>query len=391
MSRIYFDHAATSFPKGEGVIEEMTHYMREVGVNINRGSYEDAYETAGAVYDTREKLCRLFDFGPLPTMVKNVIFTANITYAMNIILKGYLKDGDHVLVSAMEHNAVMRPLVQLEKQRNITFGRIPCSMAGELYVEKIEKMIQKNTKAIIMTHASNICGTVLPMQKVGEIAHNNGLVFIVDSAQTAGVFPISMRKMHIDALAFTGHKGLLGPQGIGGFVITDDMAAQMEPVITGGTGSISDSEETPAFLPDKFEAGTLNLPGIIGLSAGLNIIEKRGIEKIRNQEKMLTEYFLEQISKIMGIKLIGKLDCVDRNAVVSIQTTFMDEAELAFLLDSQYHIQTRVGMHCAPGAHKTLGTFPEGTVRFSFGYENTKEEIDYAIKAIQEIISQQRI
>lgn len=389
MSRIYFDHAATSFPKGEGVVEAMQTYMKEVGVNINRGSYGDAYETAGAIYETREKICKFFDAGSLPDVIKNVIFTCNITYAMNFIIKGYLKDGDHVLVSAMEHNAVMRPLVQLEKMNRITFDRIPCNKEGELDVDAIKPLIKHNTKAIIMTHASNVCGTLLPIARVGEIAHQNGLKFIVDCAQTAGVFPISMSDMKIDALAFTGHKGLLGPQGIGGFIVSDEMAEEMESLITGGTGSISDTEETPDFLPDKFEAGTLNLPGIIGLSAGIDALEKIGMENIRKQEQRLTEYFIEEVSKIEGIKIVGKRNSINRSAVVSVQTTSMDEATLAFLLDSEYQIQTRVGMHCAPNAHKTLGTFPEGTVRFSFGYENTFEEIDKAVRAIKEILEKE--
>ncbi len=386
MNRIYFDHAATSFPKGDGVVEAMMTYMKDVGVNINRGSYGDAYETAGVVYETREKLCRFFDFGPLPQMVKNVIFTNNITYALNFILKGYLKEGDHVLVSAMEHNAVMRPLVQLQKMKGITFDRIPCNQEGELEMEEIQPLIQENTKAIIMTHASNVSGTIFPIEKVGEIAHENGLKFIVDSAQTAGIYPISMKQMNIDVLAFTGHKGLLGPQGIGGFIITDEMADAMEALITGGTGSISDTEETPDFLPDKFEAGTLNLPGIIGLAAGLDAVEKIGIEKIREKEQKLTQYFIREVNKIQGIKVAGKKEGNNRSAVVSLSTANIDAATVAFRLDSEYHIQTRVGMHCAPNAHKTLGTFPEGTIRFSFGYENTLEEIDEALEALKEII-----
>lgn len=386
MNRIYFDHAATSFPKGDGVVEAMLSYIREAGVNINRGSYATAYETAGVVYETREKLCRFFDFGPLPQMAKNVIFTANVTQALNFILKGYLKEGDHVLVSSMEHNAVMRPLVQLQRQRGISFDRIPCNARGELLLAEIEPRIRENTRALILTHASNVCGTLLPLEEAGEIAHKNGLKFIVDSAQTAGVFPISMRQMKIDALAFTGHKSLLGPQGIGGFLIIDEMAAQMEPLIVGGTGSISDTEETPDFLPDKFEAGTLNLPGIIGLSAGIDAVNAVGMENIHQKEQQLTEYFIGKVRIIPGLRVIGREDGDGRSAVISLQPTNMDGAELAFRLDSEYNIQTRVGMHCAPNAHKTLGTFPEGTVRFSFGYQNTCREIDQAVQALRAII-----
>lgn len=385
MKKIYMDQAATSFPKAPGVIETMVEFMSQVGTNINRGSYENAYETAEIVYETREQLCKLFHFEPLADNVKNVIFTPNITYALNFIIKGYLQTGDHVLVSSMEHNAVMRPLVQLQKDRGITFDRIPCTKKGEIQIDAIESMIQKNTKAIIMTHSSNVCGTLMPIKEIGEIAYRYGLKFIVDSAQTAGTFPISMRDMHIDALAFTGHKGLLGPQGIGGFLITDEMADQMTPLITGGTGSISDTEETPTFLPDKFEAGTLNLPGIMGLHRSLKYIEEVGINNIRERELKLTQQFIDGVSKIEGIRMIGKTTCENRSAVVSLQTDNLDEAILAFRLDQEYQIMTRVGMHCAPNAHKTLGTFPEGTIRFSFGHSNTEEEVNEAIKAIKEI------
>ncbi|MGB4659412.1 MAG: aminotransferase class V-fold PLP-dependent enzyme [Mobilitalea sp.] len=386
MDRIYLDQAATSFPKGKGVIEAMMKFMNESGTNINRGSYETAYETAGEVYETREKLCRFFDFEPIPQIVKNVIFTMNITYAINMILKGYLREGDHVLVSGMEHNAVMRPLIQLSKERGVTFDRIPCNQYGELEIEKIEELIKPNTKLIVMTHASNICGTLLPIEEVGAIAHKHGLKFVVDSAQTAGIFPISMTRMKIDALCFTGHKGLLGPQGIGGFLITDEMAKEMTSLITGGTGSISDTENTPDFLPDKFEAGTLNLPGIIGLKASLEFIENIGIDQIREKELKLTQRFIDGVMKIKGIRVIGKLNCENRSAVVSLQSETIDEAELAFRLDNEYKIMARVGMHCAPNAHKTLGTFPRGTLRFSFGYENTEEEVEVAVKAIEEIL-----
>lgn len=386
MDRIYLDQAATSFPKGKGVVEAMAEFMSQVGTNINRGNYGEAYETAGIVYETREQLCRFFDFGPIPQVVKNVIFTPNITYALNFILKGYLKRGDHVLVSSMEHNAVMRPLNQLRQEKNITYDRIPCTKEGELRIDRIQEIIQKNTKAIIMTHGSNVCGTLLPIEEVGRIAKNNGLKFIVDSAQTAGIFPISLQKMHIDALAFTGHKGILAPQGIGGFLVTDEMAKDMTPLITGGTGSISDTEDTPDFLPDKFEAGTMNLPGIIGLQKSLTYLEDLGIDKIREKELCLTQKFIDGVSKIKGIRLIGKKNCDGRSPVVSLQSETMDEANLAYLLDHKYKIMTRVGMHCAPNAHKTLHTFPKGTIRFSFGFENTEEEIEDTIRAIKEIL-----
>lgn len=388
MELVYFDQAATSYPKGDGVVDAMVKFMTSVGTNINRGSYGKAYDTAQIVYETREKLARFFDFSPIPNGIKNVIFTSNITYGLNFILKGFLKEGDHVLVSSLEHNATMRPLVQLQNERYVTFDRIPCSRDGELMLEKIEDMIHSNTKAIIMTHGSNVCGTLLPIKEVGEIAHKNNLKFIVDTAQTAGVFPISMKEMHIDALAFTGHKGLLGPQGIGGFIITDEMSDEMTALVSGGTGSVSDREDVPNFLPDKYEAGTLNLPGIIGLHASLSYLEKIGIQTIREKELRLTQRFLDGITNLQGLKIIGKENCNNRTAVVSIQCDIVDEAVLAFTLDNEYGVMTRVGMHCAPYAHKTLDTFPKGTLRFSFGFHNTEEEVDYVIHAIETICNE---
>lgn len=385
MDRIYFDQAATSFPKGKGVAEAMVEFINETGVNINRGGYEAALQAGGLVYETRELLCELFDFIPVTRKASNAVFTPNITYALNFLIKGFLKDGDHVLVSSVEHNSVMRPLVQLEKERKVTFDRIPCTKDGELLTGTIEQLIKDNTKAIIMTHASNVCGTILPIQKAGEIAGKRGLKLIVDSAQTAGSIPISMTDMHIDALAFTGHKGLLGPQGTGGFLVTDEFAGQMTPLVTGGTGSISDTEEVPDFLPDKFEPGTMNLPGIIGLRRSLLYLKELGIDRIREKELALTKRFLERAAAIQGIRIIGKTGCENRSAVVSLQSDHMDEAALAYTLDRDYGIMTRVGMHCAPSAHKTLGTFPRGTLRFSFGYSNTEKEVDYAIRAIREI------
>ena len=381
MEKIYVDQAATSFPKAEGVTEAISKYLLSNGKNIGRGGYQNAYEAASIVYDVREKLCKLFDFDK----PSNVIFTPNITYALNMVIRGLLKEGDHVLVSSMEHNAVMRPLVQLEHEKKIEFSRIPCNQFGELCLEEVEPLIKKNTRAIIMLHASNVSGSIMPIKAIGEIAKKHGIYFVVDSAQTAGVFPISMKEMQIDALCFTGHKGLLGPQGIGGFLVTDDMAECLTPIISGGTGSMSDSEEIPEILPDRFEAGTLNLPGIAGLGASLSYLEGTGIDWIRERELELTAYFLEGVAKLSAYRMIGRKDIEHRTAVVSIQCTEGDEALLAFELDHTYGIMTRVGMHCAPNAHKTLGTFPRGTIRFSFGHTNTKEEIDFILAVLPKI------
>lgn len=384
MHKIYLDQASTSFPKPEQVSKAVYTYMTELGTNINRGSYENAYTVESEVFETRELLCKLFH-GP---DVKNVVFTKNVTESLNIILKGFLKPGDHVLVSSMEHNAVMRPLVQLE-DCGITFSRIPCSRDGELLLSEMEALVNEHTKAVIITHASNICGTVMPLKEVGEFSASHHLKFIVDAAQTAGVLPIDMKEMQIDALAFTGHKSLLGPQGIGGFILKEEMIKEITPLLSGGTGSMSHTEEVPSFMPDRFEAGTLNIPGIIGLKEGLLFIEKTGLSTIFEHEMMLTEAFLqglENLEKEGLLRIIGKKDLTNRTGVVSIQAVNMDNADVAYQLDDKYHVMTRVGLHCAPNAHKTLHTFPEGTIRFSFGYFNTLSDVQLATRALEEIL-----
>ncbi len=377
MKKIYFDNAATSFPKPPQVIRHMVHYMEQIGSNINRGGYESAYSAAGMVLDTRERICTLFGFRE----PHNVIFTSSVTASLNVILKGYLHEGDHVLVSAMEHNAVMRPLVQLA-QGGVAFDRIPCNEYGELELEAVEPLIQPNTKAIVITHASNVCGTILPVGQVGALCAAHGLKLVVDCAQTAGSEAIDMQKMRIDALAFTGHKGLLGPQGIGGFLVTDELAGRMTPLICGGTGSFSHLETMPELLPDRFEAGTLNLPAIYGLNAALRYLEECGIDQIRAREQALTSRFLERLSGNDKIRICGVNDAQKQTAVVSLDFLHMDNAQAAFLLDSEYGIMTRCGLHCAPNAHKTLRTYPQGTVRFSFGSFNTRAEIDRAADAV---------
>ncbi|MDR2908790.1 MAG: aminotransferase class V-fold PLP-dependent enzyme [Oscillospiraceae bacterium] len=381
--RIYFDNASTSFPKAPGVSEAMRLFVEEVGCNISRGGYADAFAAATVALEARERLSRLVN-GP---GARHVVFAANVTAALNALLKGYLRPGDHILVSAMEHNAVMRPLRQLEKL-GVTFSRIPCDDTGALDPAAALPLIKKETRAICVTHASNVCGTLLPVAELGKIAQDNGLRFIVDSAQTAGVFPISMAEMKIDALAFTGHKGLLGPQGIGGFVIAGDFAAEVEPLIAGGTGSLSDSEEIPPFLPDRFEAGTLNLPGIYGLNAALGQILQTGTEAVKAREISLARRLEEGLSGMRGVRLLGTGDWSKRAAIVSADFTRLDNADLSSRLDEEYRILTRCGLHCAPNAHKTLGTFPGGTVRFSLSAANTEEEVDSCIAAVEEILGE---
>ncbi|MFR5152448.1 MAG: aminotransferase class V-fold PLP-dependent enzyme [Ruminococcus sp.] len=385
MNRIYLDQASTSFPKAPGVAQAMVDYLTMNGVNVNRGCYSSAYSAEEVIYETRQLLAELFHF----SKCKNVIFTPNVTTSLNFILKGFLKPGDHILVSAMEHNAVMRPVVQLASS-GISFDRIPCRTDGSMILEKVEELIRPETKAIVTLHASNVCGTRMPLDALGEICQRHQLYFVVDSAQTAGIVPINMDKMHIDALAFTGHKGLRGPQGTGGFLVSQELAEQMEPLISGGTGSVSHTEEIPDFMPDRFESGTPNLPGIYGLHEALLYLKTHSLQAINEKELSLTGYFLEQLQALddtgRHIRIIGKKDLTDRNAVVSIQTPEIDMSQVAWQLDNEYGVMTRVGLHCAPNAHKTLGTYPAGTIRFSFGPENTKNELDFAIQGLKKIL-----
>ena len=381
MDYIYLDNASTSFPKAPTVATAMSDYITNRGININRGSYALAYDVEDIIYTTRQRLHTLFN-GHDPS---HVIFTQNVTMSLNMVIKGLLKSGDHVLVSAMEHNAVMRPLTQL-LDKDITFDMIPCDKTGSVQLENIEALIRPNTVAMIINHASNVCGTIQPIESIGAICKARNLHFIVDAAQTAGVIPIDVKACHIDALCFTGHKGLLGPQGIGGLILTKEMAQILIPLIAGGTGSFSHLETMPTNMPDAFEAGTLNLPGIIGLNEGLSYIESQGIENIHNHELALTKAFLEGLQSITGVNIIGKQDILDRTAVVSITIDDMDPASIAYELESIYRIMTRVGLHCAPRAHQTLGTYPEGTVRFSFGYTNTYEDVKSALSALHRIV-----
>jgi cysteine desulfurase family protein len=382
-SKIYFDNASTTFPKPRPVADAVYAYMTEGGFSINRGCYEGAYQIEEAVYETRHLLAELFHGGAC----KNVVFTRCVTESLNVLLKGFLRPGDHVLVSAMEHNAVMRPLVQLEKQ-GVSFSRIPCTSTSELCLDQMEGLLTPATRAVIMTHASNVCGTVLPIQEVGAFCHAHGLKFIVDAAQTAGVLPIDMAAMQIDALAFTGHKGLLGPQGTGGFLLKEELIPLIQPLLSGGTGSMSHTEEIPDFMPDRFEPGTPNLPGILGLRAGLVWLKETGLNTIHAHEMALTQRFLKGLAPLEEaglVRIFGLPDCNGRTGVVSLQTLTRELSEVAFELDDRYGIMTRVGLHCAPNAHKTLGSYPTGTIRFSFGYWNTFEEIDSALYALRDI------
>lgn len=386
MKKIYLDQASTSFPKSSSVADAVYQYLSGSPVNVGRGGYQAAYDVEETIFETREQLRRLFHFSS--GKGKNIIFTPNITTSLNILLKGLLRPGDHVLVTSMEHNAVMRPLVQLAGS-GVTFDRIPCTSDGNLLLDQAEKLLKPSTRLLVCLHASNVCGTIMPVQDIGDFCNKHGLLFILDTAQTAGTIPIDMENTHISALAFTGHKGLRGPQGTGGFLIRNELVSLTDPLLSGGTGSISHTEEIPGFLPDRFEPGTPNIPGILGLHAALSDLEQISMEETLHHEMTLTQQFIDGVLELdpqeKYLRLIGRKNTTDRCAVVSLLTLQKDMAMAAYELDSTYGIMTRVGLHCAPSAHKTLRTYPEGTIRFSFGPENTAEEIDLAIKALKEI------
>jgi len=382
MNKIYLDNGSTSFPKAPGVGAAMANFIEHIGVNIGRGGYEEAYSTAETVLETREQLCRLFGCG----RPENVVFTSGVTAALNLLLKGFLRPGDRVVTTSMEHNAVMRPLMQLAEE-GVQVEVIPCERDGSLPLDRLEETLKTRPRAMVMTHASNVCGTLLPVREAAALCRQYDVRLMVDCAQTGGVFPIDMMGWGIDALAFAGHKGLLGPQGIGGFLISQDMVGQVRPLLAGGTGSLSHVETMPEFMPDRFEAGTQNLPGIFGLHAALDYLEKTGIDAIRRADLERTEQLLNGFRTIDGIRIAGKTTMEGRTAVVSIEFTGMDNAEAAFLLEDRYGVMTRCGLHCAPRAHRTLGTYPQGTVRFAPGHTTTKEEICLALEAVSGVVS----
>ncbi len=381
MNQIYFDNGSTSWPKAPGVPEAMAALLRHGAFNINRGNYEGAYEIEGVVLDTREQLARLFH----AENSKGVVFTPGVTYSLNLFIKGFLKSGDHVIVTGLEHNAVMRPLEQM-KSAGVSYDIARTDRDGNLDLAHLRALIKDSTRAVLVTHASNVCGTVVPIEEIGEICREHDLIFGVDTAQTAGTFDIDMEKCGIDFLAFTGHKGLLGPQGIGGFLISERLDKEMTPLIAGGTGSQSDSLLMPGNLPDKYESGTMNLPGIVGLHAALSYLEEQGIKKIHDRKMALTGYFLERVSEIPEIRIVGRKDLEHRVAVVSLDFQTVDNAVAAFELEQAAGIMTRVGLHCAPVAHRSLGTFLQGTVRFAFSASNTEEEIDICIEEMNKIV-----
>lgn len=378
---IYLDNAATSFPKPKGVSDRMKDYLDTVGAPVNRSVYARAQEAGLVELQLRERLARVLHFHQSPTQV---LLTSGATAALNQAIVGYLRPGDHCLVSVMEHNAVMRPL-QMLTQHGISFDRIPCDREGSLRMEAIEPLIRENTRMLVLAHASNVCGTVQDACAVGELCGRHHIAFVLDAAQTAGHYPVEFEGFGLSALAVPGHKGLLGPSGIGALLVGKTFAAELTPLIAGGTGSASDSELLPPYLPDRFESGTPNLPGIYGWEKALQYIEETGVDALCAAEEALTQCFLEGLQTIPNIRICGKQGCRGRVGVLSVDFPKQDNGDVAARLEGECGILTRCGLHCAPSAHKTLETFPAGTVRFSVGPFNTQEEVAEAVRAVREI------
>jgi cysteine desulfurase/selenocysteine lyase len=378
---IYLDNAATSWPKPVEVSQSISNFIENIGANPGRSGHHLSTEAARIVYQTREAVARLFN-APDPL---RVVFGQNITEALNLVILGFLHPGDHVITSSMEHNAVMRPLRFLET-RGVELSIVQCSQAGRLDPEEIEHVIKENTRIIIINHASNVSGTLLPVRAIGQIARKHDLLLMTDEAQTGGAIPVDMEEDFIDFLAFTGHKSLLGPTGTGGLILGRRVDFQkIDPLIRGGTGSNSEMEEQPDFLPDRFESGTLNACGLAGLETAIDWLKKTGLNKIRSHEVNLCQGLIDGLNGITGVKVYGGWVASEQTSTVSFTIRDVDNARIGSILDDEYGILSRIGLHCSPAAHKTLGTFPHGTVRLSIGYFNNEQEIDQAIQAVHKI------
>lgn len=378
MDTLYLDNAATSFPKAPGLGDWMKDYFDTLSVNINRSTYQSCTDAANIVLSTRELLCTLFHFDD----PSHVIFTPGITYSLNYIIKGSLHSGDHCLISSFEHNAVVRPLCQLEKQ-GVQYDLIDCDSEGNFSVEDLQSKIKPNTKLVVLTHASNVFGNILPIAEISKLLKSYDIPLVLDTAQTAGHVPIDFSALGLSALCFTGHKGLLGSSGIGGMLLAHDFAKKLTPLVAGGTGSASHLLELPPYMPDRFESGTLNIAGIFSLYHSLSFLMHTGIEVMHAKEMQLTQQFIDGIQHVPHVKIIGDWPLSQRVSTLSIQLVDADHAEAAYTLEQDFGILTRCGLHCSPLAHQSLCTYPEGTIRFSFGYFNTPEEVDVAIQALK--------
>ena len=374
---IYLDNAATTLHKPQQVIDAVVHAMQSMG-NCARGTHEEALDAARTVYDARVRLASLFGC----PRVDHVAFTANSTEALNMAINGLIDPGDHVISTDLEHNYVLRPLYRLEAEHGAELSFVPADKLGNMDYADFERLMKPNTRAVVCTNASNLTGTVLDIERIAKTAHSHGALVIVDASQTAGCWPIDMKKMGIDVLCFTGHKGLMGPQGTGGICVKEGI--EIRPFKVGGSGVQSYSRTHPAEYPTRLEAGTLNGHGIAGLGAAAKFISETGVENIHAKERSLMLRFYEGVKNIEGVTVYGDFT-KDKTAIVALNIRDYESGEVSYELSQGYGIATRPGAHCAPRMHKALGTAEVGAVRFSFSFYNTEEEIDEAIRAVAEL------
>ena len=374
---IYMDNAATTMHKPQEVIDAVVRAMSSMG-NAGRGANEASLSASRVIYDTRERLARLFGAKD----ARRIAFTNNSTESLNIAIKGILSPGDHVITTMLEHNSVLRPLYEMEK-KGVKLTIVPSDSMGRLNIRDIEEAITPDTKMIVCTNGSNLTGNYIDVKPIGELAHRHNVLFVVDASQTAGVFPIDVEDMKIDVLCFTGHKGLLGPQGTGGIYVREGV--EIRPLKTGGSGIQTYSKTHPVQMPTALEAGTLNGHGIAGLHAALEYLERTGIDEIRAREQRLMRRFYEGVKDVPGVKIYGDFTQENRCAIVTLNIGEYDSSEVSDELLTEYGISTRPGGHCAPLMHEALGTVEQGAVRFSFSHYNTEEEVDIAIRAIHEL------
>jgi cysteine desulfurase family protein len=379
---VYLDNSSTTFPKPKQVIDSMYNYMLNIGGNSGRGNYSNSLESNRYLYEAREIICNFFNYDS----PSNVIFTNNVTTSLNMLIKGILIPGDHVITSSMEHNSVIRPLIWCKDNLPIELDILKANSSGFVNVNDLKNKITDKTKLVVITHASNVTGSIQDIKSIGKICSDNDIFFIVDSSQSAGVLNINMKDIKANAIAFTGHKSLLGPQGVGGFILDSKFNSSCSSLIQGGTGSLSSSLQQPDFLPDKFECGTLNLPGIVGLAEAIKYINSIGLDAIYEHNNYLINYLLNGLLNIKELTVYGDLSGKMLTSCISINANNLEPSELSYYLECN-GIKTRSGLHCSPLAHETIGTYPTGSVRLSLSYFTTKKEIDYTLAILRKSIS----
>ena len=380
---IYLDSGATSWPKPQVVIDEMMRAMTEYGANPGRGAYDMALEASMTVFKTRQLLCDFFN----GANSQRVILTSNTTDGLNMALHGLIKAGDHILYSPLEHNAAWRPIMTMARDNGVEAEMITPDEYGRISAEQVEKQIKANTKMVVCAHASNITGTIQPIEEIGAVVRKHDLLFLVDAAQSAGILPIDIKAMNIDLLAAPGHKSLYGPMGTG-FLYVGERASDIRPIKQGGTGSRSLESYQPESFPDRLECGTVNLPGVAGLGAAIEYMNEQGTEKIMKDLADKTQYLLKGLSEIAGVTVYGPPAGVERTSLVAVNVEGLSSNELALVLDKEYNIAVRAGFHCAPLGHTIMKTLELGAVRFGIGRATTYEQLDFVINAMQEIVNE---